>query len=167
VRKIVIVGGAESDRITQTLVKENIGVILQRTHRLPDHPDDAVDQPFRLPGILHKAGVVCAISNEGDMEAMGTRNLAFLAGTAAANGIDKADALRMVTSNTAKLIGIDDRFGSLEEGKQAYFVISEGDIMDMKEALVSHVVINGKLLDANHENHQYQLFLKYMEKYGM
>lgn len=167
VRKIVIVGGAESDRITQTLVKENIGVILQRTHRLPDHPDDAVDKPFRLPGILHKAGVVCAISNEGDMEAMGTRNLAFLAGTAAANGIDKADALRMVTSNTAKLIGIDDRFGSLEEGKQAYFVISEGDIMDMKEALVSHVVINGKLLDANHENHQYQLFLKYMEKYGM
>lgn len=167
VRKIVIVGGAEADRIIETLVKENIGVILQRTHRLPDHPDDAIDQPFRMPGILHKAGVMCAISNEGDMEAMGTRNLAFLAGTAATYGLDKEEALKLVTSNTAKLLGIDDQFGSLEDGKKAYFVISNGDIMDMKEAVVTHIVINGKLLDANHENHQYQLFRKYMEKYGM
>jgi imidazolonepropionase-like amidohydrolase len=167
VRKVVIVGGAEADKIIETLIKEDVGVILQRTHRLPDHPDEAIDQPFRQPGILHKAGVLCAISNEGDMEAMGTRNLAYQAGTAAAYGISKEDALRLVTSNTAKLLGIDQSFGSLEEGKKAYFVISDGDLMDMKEAVVSHIVFEGKMLDANYENHQFQLYLKYMEKFGM
>jgi imidazolonepropionase-like amidohydrolase len=140
---------------------------LQRTHRLPDHPDDAVDLPFSIPGILHKAGVLCALSNEGDMEAMGTRNLAYLAGTTAAYGLSKEEALLLVTFNTAKLLGIDDLYGSLKEGKKAYFVIADGDILDMKSSWISQVVIDGVLMDANTDNHQYQLYLKYMEKYGM
>jgi len=167
VRNVVVVGGSEAHLVIDELKSNQVGVILQRTHRLPDHPDDAVDLPFSIPGILHKAGVLCALSNEGDMEAMGTRNLAYLAGTTAAYGLSKEEALQLVTFNTAKLLGMDDLYGSLKEGKKAYFVIADGDILDMKSSWISQVVIDGVLMDANTDNHQYQLYLKYMEKYGM
>ncbi|MBL4710227.1 MAG: amidohydrolase family protein, partial [Flavobacteriales bacterium] len=99
----------------------------------------------------------------GDMEAMGTRNLPFYAGTAAAYGVEKEAALSMITLNTAKILGIDDQVGSIEEGKWATLFVSEGDALDMRTNQVSLAYIQGKQIELT--NPQIKLWKKYEAKY--
>ena len=96
---------------------------------------------------------------------MGSRNLPFLAGTAAAYGLDKEQALQLITLNAAKILGIDAFVGSLEAGKDATLVISEGDLLDMKESIVMKAFIRGNEVDLS--NHQTELWQKYLKKYGL
>jgi imidazolonepropionase-like amidohydrolase len=95
---------------------------------------------------------------------MQTRNLPFLAGTCAAYGLDKEQALQLITLNTAKLLGIDSICGSLELGKDATLFISEGDALDMRTNKLTNAFIQGRMIDL--ETHQTQLYNKYKEKYG-
>ena len=97
------------------------------------------------------------------MEAMGTRNLPFYAGTAAAYGVEKETALQLITLNTAKILGIDKTCGSLEVGKDATLFISIGDALDMRTNKVTSAFIQGRLLDL--DNHQEKLYRKYSKKY--
>ena len=97
------------------------------------------------------------------MEAMGTRNLPFYAGTAAAYGIDKEEALKLITLNTAKILGIDETTGSLESGKDATLFISTGDALDVRTNDVIAAFIQGRHIDV--DNHQKKLYRKYSEKY--
>lgn len=163
VKKTVIVGGYDSWMITDMLKENNIAVILQRVHSLPQRQEDDVYLPYKLPKILHDAGVLFCLENAGDMEAMGTRNLPFYAGTAAAYGMDKEDALSLITLNTAKILGIDDFCGSIESGKDATLFISSGDALDMRTNDVEAAFIQGRELDLN--NFQKQLYQKYSSKY--
>ncbi|MFM1968869.1 MAG: hypothetical protein RL152_246, partial [Bacteroidota bacterium] len=132
---IVLVGAGESYQVAELLKKNNIPVILSQMHALPTLADDAVDLPYQLPALLHKAGVLFAINDE-DGQHRG-KNLPFNAGTAAAYGLPKEDALASITLNAAKILGIADRTGSLEVGKDANIVISEGDILDMRSSNIS------------------------------
>ncbi len=165
IKKTVIIGGKDSWMITDLLKENNIAVIINRVHDLPDYAEDDVDLPFKLPSLLQKAGVLYCLNNEGDMEAMGTRNLPFMAGTAAAYGLTKEQALKAVTINTAKILGIDKTTGSVEVGKDANFFISLGDALDMKTNNVQYAFIKGKLIDLNNE--QKELYEKYKKKYGI
>jgi len=165
VNKTVIVGGKESYLITDFLKENDIAVILNRVHDLPDRPENDVDLPYKLPYLLHKAGVLFCLNNEGDMEAMGARNLPFMAGTAAAYGLTKEQALKSVTLNTAKILGIDKTCGSIEVGKDATLFISTGDALDMKSNNVEKAFINGVEIDLN--NSQKELYEKYKAKYKM
>src|SRR4051812_30192565 len=88
-KKVVIVGGRESWMLTDLLKENNIAVIVTRLHELPEHADDDVDQSYKLPYLLQKAGILFCLNNAGDQEATHTRNLPFLAGTAAAYGLTK------------------------------------------------------------------------------
>ena len=94
---------------------------------------------------------------------MQTRNLPFYAGTAAAYGLDKEEALKLITLNAAKILGIDDIVGSIELGKDATLFISEGDALDMRTNDIKTAFIQGRLVDVN--NHQKKLYKKYSEKY--
>lgn len=163
VKKTVIVGGYDSWMITDMLKENNIAVILQRVHSLPQRQEDDVYLPYKLPKILHDAGVLFCLENAGDMEAMGTRNLPFYAGTAAAYGMEKEDALSLITLNTAKILGIDAFCGSIEPGKDATLFISTGDALDMRTNNVEAAFIQGRALDLN--NFQKQLYEKYKSKY--
>ncbi|MFL5765885.1 MAG: amidohydrolase family protein [Bacteroidia bacterium] len=163
--KAVIVGGKESWMIADLLKENNIAVIISRVHSLPDRTEDDVDQPYKLPSILQKAGVLFCLNNEGDMEAMGARNIPFLAGTAAAYGLTKEQALSSVTLNTAKILGIDKTCGSLEVGKDATLFISTGDALDMKSNNVENAFVKGNSIDLN--NDQKMLYEKYKTKYGI
>lgn len=165
IKKTVIIGGKDSWMITDLLKENNIAVIINRVHDLPDYAEDDVDLPFKLPSLLQKAGVLYCLNNEGDMEAMGTRNLPFMAGTAAAYGLTKEQALKAITINTAKILGIDKTTGSIEVGKDANFFISLGDALDMKTNNVQYAFIKGKLIDLNNE--QKELYEKYKKKYGI
>jgi imidazolonepropionase-like amidohydrolase len=160
---VVIVGGIESWQIADLLKKNNISVILSREYNLPETEDDDIDQPFKTPYMLKQAGVLFALND--DMDETRYRNLAFNAGTAAAYGLTKEEALQSITLNPAKILGIDDRTGTIEEGKDANIVISEGDILDMRTSIISAVFIQGRKVSL--ENKQTQLYKRYMAKYGL
>lgn len=160
---IVLVGASESYQVADLLKKNNIPVILSQMHALPTLADDAVDLPYQLPALLHKAGVLFAINDE-DGQHRG-KNLPFNAGTAAAYGLPKEDALAAITLNPAKILGIANRTGSLEVGKDANIVISEGDILDMRSSNISFVMIEGRIASLT-DKHK-QLYERYKYKYNL
>ncbi len=160
---VVIVGGSESWQIGSLLKQNNIAVVLQDEHSLPTTEDDDVDQPYKTPGMLQKAGVLFSLNdNNGETR---YRNLAYNAGTAAAYGLGKEGALQAITLNAARILGVDDKTGSIEVGKDANIVISEGDILDMKSSNVTHAFIQGRMVDLN--NKQKQLYERYKGKYQL
>ena len=162
VKNIIIVGGEDALAIATLLVEKNIPVILNRVHRLPKSQDSPVDEPFKQAKELQDAGVLFCLSYEGDMEAMGARNLSFTAGTTIAYGQEYEKAVQSITLNTAKILGIADIVGSIESGKKATFFISSGDALDMRTNNVEQAFINGIAIDLN--NHQKELFEKYKNR---
>ncbi|MES2778115.1 MAG: amidohydrolase family protein [Bacteroidota bacterium] len=160
---VVIVGGSESYQVADLLKQNNIAVILAQSHALPTAVDDDVDQPFKTPAMLQKAGVLFSI-NDGD-ETTRYRNLAFNAGTAAAYGLTKEEALSAITLNAAKILGVADKTGSLEVGKDANIVISDGDILDMRTNIITNCFIQGRQVSL--DNKQKQLYERYKGKYGI
>lgn len=160
---VVIVGGADSWQIAALLKQNNIPVILSQCHALPVANDDDVDQPFKTPYLLQKAGVLFALAdNDGTTRG---RNLMYNAGTAASYGLSKEEALSAITLNPAKILGIDNVTGTLEEGKDANIIVSEGDILDMEHSIVDAAFIQGRKI--NLDNRQSQLAERYMYKYGL
>ncbi len=164
VKNVVIVGGEDSWRVTDILKDNNVPVIVQRLHELPGRKDDDIDITFKLPKLLHNAGILYCLNYAGDMEAMGVRNLPFTAGTAVAYGLTKEEALQSITLNAAKILGVDKTLGTLEQGKDATLFISTGDALDMRTNNVEAAFIQGRQLDLT--NHQKELFEKYSAKYG-
>ncbi len=161
VAKIVVIGASQAFYVKDFLKENDIPVILSDTHRLPESADDPVDMPYKLPGLLKKAGIKVVIGQWDEL--MKVRNLAFGVGTAAAYDLGKEEALTMVTLNAAKVLGVDDKIGTLEIGKLASIVISEGDLLDMRSNKLVHVFIEGRKVTL--AAHQQRLYKKFKEKY--
>lgn len=161
--KLVIVGGDHSYKVADLLVKNKIPVILERAHRIPNGDDSDYDFSYKLAKLLLDKGIVVAVGMDGQMERMNTRNLPFYVGTYAAHGIDKEEALKMITSNAAKILGIDDKVGTLAVGKDATLFISKGDALDMRGNIISNAFIQGRKLSL--ETHQTRLWKRYSNKY--
>jgi imidazolonepropionase-like amidohydrolase len=143
--EVVIVGGSDSWQIADLLKQNNVSVILSQPHSLPTLEDDDVDQPYKTAAMLQKAGVVFSLTDD-DGQTRG-RNLPFNAGTAAAYGLTQEEALQAITLNAAKILGVADKTGSIEAGKDANIVISDGDILDMKSSVVTDAFIQGRKID--------------------
>ncbi len=163
--KLVLVGAEDSWQIAGLLKQNNVAVILSQPHSLPDADDDDVDQPYKTGAALQKAGVLFTICQDGGDGFWRQRNLPFEAGTMAAYGLTKEEALTAITLSAAKILGIDSNTGSLEKGKDANIVISEGDLLDMKSSKVTQVFIQGR--EINLDNKQKQLFERYKYKYSI
>jgi imidazolonepropionase-like amidohydrolase len=159
---MVLVGGDDAWRVTDLLKQNNIPVIIGRTHALPSRQDEDVDLPYKLPYLLQKAGVLFCNSVDGSWQ---VRNISFNAGTDVANGLTKEEALAAITSNPAKILGIDKTVGTIEEGKDATLIVSPEDALDMKSNNIEMAFIRGKQI--NLDNVQKQLYKKYMAKYGL
>ena len=164
IQRIVLVGGDDAHLILPYLKKHAIPVIVSRPHRLPNTADEDVKLPFKMAKLLMDAGLTITIDVSGRMERMNTRNLPFYAGTFAAYGVEKENAVEMITLNAAKILGIDDRLGSLEVGKDATLFIAEGDALDMRTNQLSHAFIQGREISL--ETHQTELWKRYMEKFS-
>ena len=95
---------------------------------------------FETPGILAKAGLQVSIIT--DAPVIPQEYLPLCAGLAVKAGMDPFDALRAVTVNPARHIGIEDRVGSIEPGKDADLILSRGDIMEVGSTVVS-VLVDG------------------------
>lgn len=160
--KMVLVGGVDSYRVTELLKEKNIPVVLDRTHSLPPREDEDYDLPYKMPFLLKQAGIEFAISGDGSWQ---TRNLMFYAGTAAAFGLSKEEAVKSITSSPAKILGIGDRVGTIETGKDATLIISDGDALDVRTNNITKAFIRGKEIDL--DNIQQQLYKKYMKKYNL
>ena len=161
---IVLVGGDDAYLITSFLKEHDIPIIVSRPHRLPSTEDEDVKLPFKMAKILFDAGLTITIDVSGRMERMNTRNLPFYAGSFAAYGVNKEKAVEMITLSAAKILGVDERLGSLTIGKDATLFIAKGDPLDMRTNQLSHAFIQGRAL--NLETHQTKLWKRYMEKFS-
>lgn len=162
-KNMVLVGAYEAYKVADMLKANNIPVLSQRVHRTPNSDDDDYDLPYKMAKMLVDKGVLVGLENSGQMERANARNLPFQAGTLVAHGMDKEEALKLITSNTAKILGIDDRLGTLEVGKDATLFISEGDALDMRTNILTHAFIEGR--EVSLESHQTKLWKRYSEKY--
>jgi len=157
--RIVIRGGRDAIHVADRLVAEDIPVILTSTMAAPGRDYEGYDGAYSMPARLHEAGVRFAIS--GGSGSLYSNRLPFEAGVAVAFGLPEDEALRAVTINPAQFMGLDDRVGSLEPGKQATFLITTGTPLDMTTD-IEQAYIQGRELDMN--DIQKHFFEKYMEK---
>ncbi len=164
IKRTVIVGGYDAWRVADLLLDKKVDVILRRVHSLPMRDDDDADLPYRLPALLKAKGIRFCLGYTGDMERMGSRNLAFLAGTASTFGLTREDALQSITLDAARVLGIDQKYGSLAIGKSATLFISAGDALDMRTNHVTHAFIDGRHLDL--DDHQKKLYRQYSRRYA-
>lgn len=162
-KNIVIVGAREAYKVADILKENDVPVLLMRVHSRPNFDDDDYDLPYKMAKLLVDKGITVALEASGDMERMNSRNLPFYAGTTVAHGLTKELALQLITLNPAKILGIDNNYGSLEIGKSATLFISDGDALDMRTNKISQAFIDGRRISL--ETHQTKLWKRYSEKY--
>ena len=156
---IVIRGGRDAIHVADRLVADDIPVILTSTMAAPDRDYEGYDGAYSMPARLHEAGVKFAIS--GGAGALYTNRLPWEAGVAVAFGLPEEEALKAVTIHAAEFMGIDDRVGSLEPGKQATLLITTGTPLDMTSD-IEQAYIQGREIDMM--DIQKFFFEKYMTK---
>ncbi len=157
---MTIVGGRDSWMAIEILKENNVSVIYTQPHSLPYRQEDDIDLPYKTPYLLQQAGVDFCIGMAGNWD---IRNLPFQAGTAAAYGLTKEQALQAITVNTAKILGIAEKVGTIEKGKQATIIVSSGDVLDMKTSTIEYAFIDGRSMDL--DNKQKALYRKFRAKY--
>jgi len=162
VKKIVLAGADEDALLVQDFLKENkIPVIVADVQRLPKRKDTYTKAPYELAARFHDAGVLAAVTYT---KSSGSMNLPFAAGQVVPYGLTKEEALQTITLNAAKVLGIDDRAGSLEVGKDAHVVVSDGDLLDMRTNKVTQAFISGR--DISLDNKHKRLYRKFATRYG-
>jgi imidazolonepropionase-like amidohydrolase len=161
--KIVIVGGMDAWRIADVLRERQVPVVIGGVHRLPLRRGESNDTPFKLASRLSEAGVKFCIGRGGTTnDAPSERSLPYEAGTAAAYGLPRAEALKAITLYPAQILGAADKLGSLEVGKLASFIVTDGDPLDIRTK-VEKIFIQGR--DIPLTDRQTKLNEKYEQKY--
>ena len=139
--KPIILGGNYAWKVASLLKEKNVPVILTGVFSLPSREDDNYDMLYENPAKLQQAGVRFCIST-GDVGPE-VRNLAQYAGMAAAFGLSKADAVKSVTLYPAQILNVADRLGSIEVGKMANLVVTDGDLLEIRTR-IKYLLIDGR-----------------------
>jgi imidazolonepropionase-like amidohydrolase len=147
--KPIIVGGQDAPEVAAYLKQHDVSVLFGHVLDLPAREDDAYDINYAAPAKLAAAGVKFAITS-GDC-CSEVRNLPSVAGMASAFGLSRADALRSVTLGPAQIFGVGDRLGSIDVGKMANLVVTDGDMLEARTN-TRYLFIDGRLvpLDTKH-----------------
>ena len=153
--RMVLIGGKQSWRVVDLLAEKGVPVILGPTQELPFEEDDPYDRPFTLARDLRAAGVTVAIAT---FSAASSFTLPYEAGQAVAFGLQWEDGLAAITRAPAAIFGLGDRLGTIEPGKVANLVITDGDPLEIRTRTV-HVMIGGRLVDlVNKHSRSYELY---------
>lgn len=161
--KIVLVGGADAWRMAARLKEMDVPVIITLSTSLPPRRDDPYDSQFSNAAKLKEAGLrFCMATSGQNSSAAHERGLPYEASMASAFGLSREDALKAVTLYPAQILGIADQLGSLETGKAATLIITNGDPLDFPTR-VEGAYIDGRKIDLS--NRQTRLRDKYQEKY--
>lgn len=142
----IILGGNESWKASALLKERNVPVILTGVLNLPNREDDYYDTLYETAAKLQQAGVRFCISSGSS--ASNVRDLPYHAGMASAFGLPRAEALKAVTLYPAQIMNVSDRMGSIETGKLANLVITDGDLLEARTR-VRYLFINGRRLPLN------------------
>lgn len=156
----VIVGGRDSHLCLDALKQADAAVILETSFRMPKRDDSPYDDLYKRPQQLQAAGVRYSFM-AGDDTAH-ERNLNYAAALAVAHGLSADDALHALTLGAADIFGVADTFGSLENGKSATLIVTDGHPLDVLSN-VHLAFIDGRAIDL--DNKQTKLADKYREKY--
>lgn len=157
--RMILYGGYDAPRCADLLQRYHIPVIVSEVHRLPFRRADAYDDPFTVPERLREAGIEYCLAN-GE-RTWNERNLPYQAGMAVAYGLPEDEALKAVTLYPARILGIADRVGSLEVGKDATLIVTDGDPLE-NSTHVERAYIQGRQIDLSDK--QKTLYEKYKEK---
>ena len=165
IKKIVIVGASEAKNQLDFIKENNIPVVVKQPYRFPQSVDSDPRETFMLAKKMIDKGILVSIDPSGAPQSrVSIRNLPFYAGSFSSYGIDKELALSMITLNPAKILGIENEFGTLEIGKSATLFISKGDALDIISNNVTHAFISGRNISL--ETHQTRLWRRYSNKYS-
>jgi imidazolonepropionase-like amidohydrolase len=153
--KIVILGGSQAHRLGTFLAEKGVPVILGPSQAIPTTPDAGYDERYAAAGLLHKAGVRFAIATFNSAD---SRTLPFEAGSTVSFGLPREEALKAVTLYPAQILGVADRLGTIEAGKLANLIITDGDPLEIRTQ-VKQVIIAGR--ETSLENRHQALYDRY------
>lgn len=161
--RLIILGGYDAPLCADLLKKHDVPVIVSAVYRNPMRRGDPDDHAYSLPRRLHEAGVRFCISCTDRSENWNTRTLPLHAGTAIAFGLPAEEALKSVTLYPAQIMNVADRVGSIEAGKDATIIVTDGDPLDTRTH-VTAAYIQGRTVDLSSKHTR--LNEKYKQKYG-
>ena len=155
--KMILGGGAEAWKVKDLLKEKRIPVILGPTERIPDREDTPYDKPMTQPSELFAAGIPFAFSSFGTSF---SRRLPQYAGASVAYGLSHDEALKAVMLNAAQIFGLSDQLGTLETGKLANIIVTNGDPLEL-QTQVKFLFIKGQLTSlANRHSDFYEQYRK-------
>ncbi len=156
--KVILSGGIEAWKLAGELKKRHVPVIVGPIMTMPQEAYDPYDAPYACPARLHEAGVKFCIRSSGTTN---TRNLPYEAAIAASYGLPPAEALKAVTLYPAQVLGVAEQLGSIEAGKRANLVLTNGDILQASTQVVA-LFIDGRPLEP--VSKQTRLYERYRER---
>ncbi|MGI9070324.1 MAG: amidohydrolase family protein [Bryobacteraceae bacterium] len=155
--KIIIADPREIGSTGPLLKARNIPVVLGKTFQLPLRDDDPYDAPYTLPNDLFKAGVrVCF----GTFDVQFARNVPFEAAQAVAFGFPRDEAIRAVTINSAQILGVGDQVGSIEKGKLADLILTDGDPLEAKTNIKQMFIAGREVSLESRHTREYEKWMK-------
>ena len=161
--RIVIAGSGDVGRIADVLARKQIPVIVTSVLALPAHEDDPYDAAYTLPLALQRAGVQFCIATSGTrFQAPMTFGLPYHAAMAAAFGLNRDEAFRAVTLYPAEILGVDDVLGSIEVGKSASLILTDGDPLEIRTGIQMQF-IDGRPVELKANRHD-RLYEKYRRR---
>jgi imidazolonepropionase-like amidohydrolase len=156
---IVLAGARDGWRIGADIAKANVPVIVEQPIELPTRQDEPYDANYACAGVLSKAGVRVAFTDGSN--ASNARNLPHQAAAAVAFGFPRGKAVEAMTLEPARILGVADRVGSLEPGKDATLIVTDGDILDLRTRVVA-AYLDGRALDLSDK--QKRLYERYKNR---
>jgi len=165
--QMILVGGAEAWKAREMLAEKKIPVILGPTQALPLDEDTPYDRIFTQPGELQAAGVQFAISSSAPSGARAgapypkSRSLPYEAAGAVPFGLDRDEALKAITVYPAQILGLGDKLGTIEEGKIANLMLTDGDPLEISTQ-VERLFIDGK--EVSTDNKHQELYERYSQR---
>jgi imidazolonepropionase-like amidohydrolase len=153
--RMILAGASQAWKTVDILKKNNVPVIIGPVLSLPQTDDDPYDSEYTMPEVLHAAGIPIAF---GSFDTSFSRRLTQYAGTAVGYGLPYDEALKAVTVNAAQMLGLDSEFGTIEPGKLANIIVTDGDLLEIRTQ-VKYLFIKGQLTSL--DNKQLELYKRY------
>lgn len=155
--RIIIADPREIGSAGPLLKQHNVPVVLGKTFQLPMHDDDPYDAPYTLPNEFYKAGVKICF---GTFDVEFARNIAFEAAQAVAFGLPRQEALKGLTINSAEILGMGDQLGSIEKGKIADLILTDGDPMQARTDIKQMFIAGQEVSLESRHTREYEKWMK-------
>ena len=156
--RLILLGGNDAVECAELLKQADVSVVVDGVYRLPLRRDAPYDHRYTLPARLQQAGIRFCIAAPGKFGGPNVRNLPYHAAMAVAFGLTERDALKAITLTPAEMLGMADRVGSLEAGKLATLIVTDGPIFDTGTN-VTQAFVQGRMVDLG--NRHKRLYHKY------